>query len=122
MDLYLQVMLSPNRVHFTTIRFVHRKRLHEFDVTEEQLREADVRCISFICSIFGPSIFGPRLIVCINIFALQYKFWTPRAETLTAYISHNETLGSSPSGRGFRAKANYYATEDDLVTILKPLI
>ena len=98
----MQVMLSPNRVHFTTIRFVHRKRLHEFDVTEEQLREADVRCI--------------------NIFALQYKFWTPRAETLTAYISHNETLGSSPSGRGFRAKANYYATEDDLVTILKPLI
>merc|ERR550519_2830293 len=34
-----------------------RKRLHEFDVTEEQLREADVR-----------------------------------AETLSAYITHNETL------------------------------
>ena len=38
-----------------------------------------------------------------------------RADTLTAYISHNETLGSSPSGRGFRANANYYITEDDLV-------
>ena len=42
---------------------------------------------------------------------------TPRAETLSAYITHNETLGSSPSGRGFRAKANYYITEEDLVAI-----
>ena len=39
-------MLSPNIVHpaiFKTIGFIPRKRLHEFDVTEEQLREADVR-------------------------------------------------------------------------------
>jgi len=56
-----------------------RKRLHEFDVTEAELREADTR-----------------------------------ADSLTAYISHNESLGGSPSGRGFRDKANYYTTEEDL--------
>jgi len=78
----VEAEVCPGRsAHALKEQFLHhiRKRLHEFDVTEEQLREADVR-----------------------------------AETLTAYISHNETLGSSPSGRGFRAKANYYATEDDL--------
>ena len=66
---------------------------------------------------------GTWLIVCICLldcfclFQLQYWFSIPRAETLNAYISHNETLGSSPTGRGFRAKANYYVTEEDLVAI-----
>ena len=38
---------------------------------------------------------------------------------MTAYISHNESLGGSPSGRGFRDKANYYTSEEDLVKIVK---
>ena len=74
--------ICPGRsAHALKEQFLHhiRKRLHEFNVTEEELREADVK-----------------------------------ADSLTAYISHNETLGSSPSGRGFREKANYYTTEEDL--------
>ena len=55
-----------------------------------------------------------KLLLCFSIFLLNLSF-ALRADTLTAYISHNETLGSSPSGRGFRANANYYITEDDLV-------
>ena len=46
----------------TTIRFILRKRLHEFDVTEEQLREADVRYLLNFGSIIL-SIYLLRLIV-----------------------------------------------------------
>ena len=64
-------MLSPNIVHlaiFKTIGFIPRKRLHQFDVTEEQLREADVRYfLNFGLRLIVSVFLLLRLNVCISL-------------------------------------------------------
>jgi hypothetical protein len=93
---------------------LHCRRLHEYDVTEDQLQAADNRRVRVESYRSGT---GRQCSAsAVQCSAVQRAVLQRRCSR-----SDNESAGEGTSGRGFRAHANYYkAGEDKVLTTSCP--